>query len=267
MTSPEMIPQESTESMFSASAELYDLIYSGFKDYPAEAASIAALIRRHSPDARCILDVACGTGEHARLLAAEHGFEVDGLDLEPGFVRIAQAKLAGGTVHLGDMTSFALPRRYDVVMCLFSAIGYVRTLARVRSTLERFRAHLGAGGIVLVEPWFPPGALDPGQIFAKTASADDVTVCRMSHTEIEGAVSRLRFEYLIGRSGGVERASEVHELGLFTVAELEDCFRAVELAVSYDPVGLSGRGLYVGRVSTDDSQDREGAYRQERGRT
>jgi ubiquinone/menaquinone biosynthesis C-methylase UbiE len=70
--------------MFSASAELYDLVYSGFKDYAAETAQLVALIRQAHPQARTVLDVACGTGEHARLLVEQHGFEVDGLDLDPG---------------------------------------------------------------------------------------------------------------------------------------------------------------------------------------
>ena len=55
--------------MFSESAELYELIYSRFKDYAAEAERIATLIRRVHPSAQRILDVACGTGEHARLLS------------------------------------------------------------------------------------------------------------------------------------------------------------------------------------------------------
>lgn len=53
--------------MFSASAELYDLIYSSFKDYPAETAQLAALIRAAHPVAHRILDVACGTAEHAAI--------------------------------------------------------------------------------------------------------------------------------------------------------------------------------------------------------
>src|SRR5687768_17573506 len=196
--------------MFSASAELYDLIYSEFKDYPAEAAKVAALIRDLAPRARSVLDVACGTGEHARLLIADHGFQVDGLDLDPAFVRIAQAKLPMSTVYAGEMTTFELPLRYHVVLCLFSSIGYVLGLTNVRRALERFRAHLEPGGLVIVEPWFAPDAFKPGRVFLKTATTEEVTVCRMSHVEIDGLVSRLHFEYLIGRTTGIERASELH---------------------------------------------------------
>jgi SAM-dependent methyltransferase len=234
--------------MFSASAELYDLIYSGFKDYPAEAAQVAALIRAAHPGARTVLDAACGTGEHARLLTSEHGLAVDGLDLDPAFVRIAREKLPVAEVYEGDMTSFELPERYDVVLCLFSSIGYVRTLEGVRAALARFRAHLAEGGVVLVEPWFAPGVLDPARISVDTAKGEGIAVCRMARVDVEDRLSRFHFHYLIGRPTGIEHAAEVHELGLFTIDEMLSAFRDAGLRAEYEPGGPAGRGLYIARV-------------------
>lgn len=147
------------------------------------------------------------------------------------------------------MSAFELPGRYDVVLCLFSSIGYLKTLDNVRRALERFRAHLADGGIVIVEPWLVPGALTPGRVTVNTAEGAGVTVCRMSRIEVEGRLSRLHFEYLIGRATAIERAGEVHELGLFTVEEMQACFRQAGLAATYDPEGPSGRGLYVARAA------------------
>ena len=239
--------------MFTESAALYDLIYSTFKNYAAETAALAALIQREHPRANTILDVACGTGEHARLLARDHGFAVDGLDLDPAFVRIARGKLRG-EVYEGDMTSFALPRRYDVVQCLFSSIGYVGTLDNVRRAFERFREHLAPGGIVLVEPWFAPGVMQHGRVSINTAESDDVRVARMAHTEVDGRVSRIRFEYLVGRASGIEHATEVHELGLFTTEEQLRAFEEAGLEPRHDPVGVDGRGLFVARQRTSGEQ-------------
>ena len=235
--------------MFSASAELYDLIYSTFKDYPAEARQLAGLIRRAHPRARTVLDVACGTAEHARLLTEEHGFQVDGLDLDPGFVRIAERKLPSGRVHAGDMTAFDLPGRYDVVLCLFSSIGYVRTPENLRRALACFRAHLAEGGIVLVEPWFSPEVMQPGRVDVLTAEAEGLAVCRMSQIDVEGRLSRLHFHYLLGRATGIEHLTEVHDLGLFTVAETLEAFAAAGMRAEHDPQGPSGRGLYVARAA------------------
>lgn len=231
--------------MFSASAELYDLIYSGFKNYATESAQLATLIRREHAGARTILDVACGTAEHARILSEDYGFAVDGLDLDPEFVAIAKRKLPHGSVYRGDMTSFTLPKKYDVVLCLFSSIGYARTLAGVRQTLERFRAHLAPGGIVLVEPWFAPGVLEAGRVSVNDAQSPGLRVVRMGQVTVEDRLSRIRFEYLIGRPAGIEHATEVHELGLFTTEEMLNAFTSAGLSAKHDPHGVDGRGLFT----------------------
>lgn len=231
--------------MYHATTDLYDLIYGSFKDYPAEAARLAELIRAHNSGARTVLDVACGTAEHARLLTADHALHVDGLDLEPGFVRIAREKLPGAKVHEADMAAFDLPDRYDVVLCLFSSIGYLRSIDRVREALGCFHAHLAPGGIVIVEPWFPPGFLTDGRVGCTTVQGEGVHVARMNHIRTAGRMSFCTFEYLIGRPEGIEHAVEVHELALYTQAEMLEAFAAAGLRAEYDPVGPAGRGLYI----------------------
>jgi SAM-dependent methyltransferase len=232
--------------MFDASAEYYDLIYSTFKDYAAEARDVAALLRRLNPPCRTVLDVACGTGEHARRLA-EDGFSVDGLDLSAAFVRIARAKHPSGRFYEADMSDFHMGARYDAVLCLFSSIGYLRTLDRVEAAFRCFREHLAPGGVVVVEPWFPPGVLDTTRVFRNTGEAHGVRVERTARNEIEGRLSRLHFGYRITDAAGTRDVKEVHELGLFTTDEMIDAFRHARLAVEHDPKGLTGRGLFVAR--------------------
>jgi SAM-dependent methyltransferase len=234
--------------MFDASAEYYDLIYSTFKDYVRETAQIASLLRRLNPQCRAVLDVACGTGEHARLLAAG-GFVVDGLDLDAAFLRIAGEKHPAGRFFEADMSDFQLPYRYDALLCLFSSVGYLRTLDRVAAALTCFREHLAPGGVIVVEPWFAPGVLDTKRVTRNTGEANGVHVTRVSRVEVEGRLSRLHFDYEIADDTGTRRASEVHELGLFTTGELLEAFRKVGLDADYDPKGLTDRGLYVARVA------------------
>ena len=192
------------------------------------------------------LDVACGTGEHARLLAAG-GFVVDGLDLDPAFIRIAATKHPAGRFFEADMGDFHVSHRYDAVVCLFSSIGYLCTLDRVRRALICFREHLAAGGVVVVEPWLTPGVLDPTRVQTHTGEAQGVRVSRTARVEVEGALSRLLFDYEIDENGVTRRVSEVHELGLFTTEELMKTFREAGLDVQHDPEGLTGRGLFIAR--------------------
>ena len=233
--------------MFTASSEFYDLIYSTFKDYSAETAWIASELRRLNPHCRTVLDIACGTGEHARLLRSQ-GFEVDGVDLDPAFVRIASEKNPGGRFIQGDMSDFHLSRQYDAVLCLFSSIAYLQTMERVRQALTCFREHLAPGGVVVVEPWFGPGVLDPQRVTRNTGEANGVRVSRVTRVEVDGTLSRLLFDLEITDASGTRYASEVHTLGLFAPADMLRAFEELGLHADYDPKGLSGRGVYVARL-------------------
>ena len=232
--------------MFSESADFYDAIYS-FKNYAAEAAQVAGRVRAVHPGAHSVLDVACGTGEHARLLARDHGFEVDGLDLDAGLLRAAREKHPTGRFFRADMSEFALEQRYDVVLCLFSSIGYLVTLERTRRALECFRRHLHRDGVLLVEPWFPPGGLEAGRVSRLVGTHQGRSVERVSRNEVDGRISRLHFDYRIETSDGIRQASEVHELGLLTTDEMATAFEESRLRAEFDSVGLTGRGLWVAR--------------------
>ena len=146
------------------------------------------------------------------------------------------------------MSDFELPQQYDAVLCLFSSIGYLQTLDRVRRAFSCFRDRLTPQGIIIVEPWFAPGVLEPGRVTRQTAEANGIRVSRVSRVEIEGNISRLFFEYEISDSTGTRHASELHELGLFTTTELLRTFEDAGLQADYDPKGLTERGLYIARI-------------------
>lgn len=230
--------------MFRETAEHYDRIY-GFKDYAAEAAEIRRRIRAEHPGATSLLDVACGTGEHAKHLATE--FEVHGIDLERRFVERARAKVPGGRFEVADMRDFDLGRRYDVVQCLFSSIGYLTEPEDVVAALHRFRRHLAPGGVVLVEPWLTPERFEPGHVGMTVVDEPDLKICRMNASSREGRISRLDFHYLIAEGGEITHRTELHELALYSVAEMLGFFERAGLAARHEPEGLIGRGLYVGR--------------------
>ena len=235
--------------MFAESAELYDAIYFSFKNYSAEAADIARRIRAEHSDARTVLDVACGTGEHARLLARDHAFQVDGIDLNAEFLRLARIKHPTGRFHVADMRDFNLPERYDAIICMFSSIGYVRTLPELERTLRTFRRHLAPDGIAIVEPWFSPEVMTSGHQSKRSAETAGVRVDRIGTTEIDGRICRLVFDYVIEENGQVRTATELHELGLFTEEETMRAFTAAGLIVRHEAASGTNRGLYLARVS------------------
>jgi SAM-dependent methyltransferase len=229
--------------LFSRSARIYDAIYESIRDYPNEAAELDRLIQERRPGARTLLDVACGTGAHLEHLS---GYEVEGLDLDPEMLAAARGRLPEVTFHEGDMADFDLGKRFDAVLCMFSSIGYVKTEERLRSSATAFARHLEPRGVLVVEPWLAPDAWRDRHVGSVFVDEPELKIARMNVAKREGNVSIVDFQYLVGTPDGIERFSERHDLGLFTVEQYLEAFRSAGLEVEHDPEGPMGRGLYVG---------------------
>ena len=235
--------------MFIDSPELYDAIFH-FKNYARECDRLRSLIDKVVPRARTILDVACGTGEHAKFL--KHHYAVDGIDINERYLRAARLKNSEGDYTRADMTAFDLGRTYDVVTCLFSAIGAVRTYERLERAITCMARHVRPGGALIVEPWFTPENWHPGSAYILDGEVGVDKVYRMSVSVKEGQLSVLLYHYLCGTPDGIEHYSERIELGLFTRDEMTWAFEFAGMDAQHDSEGLMGRGLYVGKHSSMD---------------
>ncbi len=230
--------------LFSKSAQFYDAIYS-FKDYEAETAVITEIIDREKRSSgNRLLDVACGTGLHMEYL--DRRFDVEGLDLDEEILVYARQRLPGKVFHHGDMSAFDLEDTFDVVICLFSSIGYIKTIEKLESAISCMAHHLVPGGVLIVEPWFTPDHWYPGSAHAKFIDEPELKIARVNTSYVDGRLSYFDMHYLIGTPEGTEHFVERHELGLFTIEEMKAAFAKAELQVAYEEEGLMGRGLYVG---------------------
>jgi SAM-dependent methyltransferase len=134
----------------------YDILFGW--DRSKEADFYEATFARCGVDRRePILEIACGTGRVA-LLLAERGWRVTGLDLRPAMLaflreRAAERGLAVDTL-LGDMTSFVTHRRFAAAYNPLSSHRLLQTEDAARAHLRALAAALAPGAIHVLDMEF-----------------------------------------------------------------------------------------------------------------
>jgi SAM-dependent methyltransferase len=101
-----------------------------------------------------ILDLPCGQGRHAIELA-RRGYHVTGVDLSPFLVKVAEERARADGVRVrwleGDMRQPIAGERFDVVLNLFTSLGYFADEADDQKVVEAAAAMLVPGGRFLLE--------------------------------------------------------------------------------------------------------------------
>ena len=211
---------------YDKSARIYDLLYTGtgIKDYHAETAELRRIIEEASPSAKTLLDVACGTGAH--LAELREWYEVEGADLSPAMLAVAHGRLPGIQLHEANLRTLDLGGTFDVVICLFSSIGYVTDPSDMRSAVARLAAHVAPGGVLILDGWVRPNAWHEGSRPQPDIAQDDATlVVRLAFTRREGNVTDLDMHHLVQTDEGIDYFVENHRLAL---TPTEDYVSAVE---------------------------------------
>jgi SAM-dependent methyltransferase len=210
-------------------ARHYDRIFAG-KPYEDEARFVAGLL---PGEPRALLDVACGTGRHARVFA-ELGFSVTGVDINPALLEHAR----GGRFLQGDMRSLDTlglePGSFAAVTCLFDSIGYPVTNDGVLATLRGVRSLLAPGGRLVAEFLHTPAMLRfASPLGVKRWPLDgDGELVRISQTVLDEARSLMKVDYELielRADGGWERHAERQENRFFGVEEMRALLDAAGL--------------------------------------
>jgi len=227
-------------------ARYYDLIYS-WKDYQQEAATIQRLIAKYKKSkGNDLLEVACGTGRHTHYFKDK--FRVLGTDISAGMLSVARQSVKGARFQRADMVTLNLRKEFDVITCLFSSIGYVKTSADLKRTLLNFGRHLKKGGMVIIEPWLTKETFYEGRPQMTTYGDDHIKIARLNVSKVRGNISILEMHYLVAeKNKTVKHFVDRHELSMFEPQQILKFMRQAGLRARFIRNGLmKGRGLYIG---------------------
>ena len=199
------------ENHFKVFAKYYDQIYLKRKDYQKEAETVKGIIEHfEKKPSRTLLDVGCGTGEHLKYLSSD--FQCTGIDVNRDMIEIARKKVPNAKFKVANMVGFSLKEKFDVIICLFSSIGYVQNFNNLVKTLENFYKHLNDEGLAIVEPWIFKKDFKKGYIGLDTYENEKVKLVRMATSKIVGSKWLVFMHYLIGEKGQIRHVEELHEM-------------------------------------------------------
>jgi SAM-dependent methyltransferase len=217
-------PPPRAETTYNADfAAYYDLI-TGHKDYAGEVEALAALIDRATTGARPrVLDIGCGTGGHAALLA-ERDYEVTAIDPSPEMARRAQAKAERAAVSCAEIATLDA-RDFAFAYALYNVVNCLDSLDALLDFAGRVAERLVQGGTFLLEAWNPVAVIAaPPEKVVRTYETDVGRVSRTALPRPDFLRQRLDLDYEIvveGASGRANAFTVTHELMLFTPLEIE----------------------------------------------
>ena len=127
-------------------ARFYDLVMG---DRSNAANFTRSLIADHKPDAKKVLEIACGTG--AILGVLSDTYEVTGLDRSRQMLAIARKKLAHIRFYRQNMTNFRIARKFDAIVCVFDSINHLLSFAAWKKVFRQVALHLNDDGIFVFD--------------------------------------------------------------------------------------------------------------------
>jgi SAM-dependent methyltransferase len=258
-----------SEVFGSVYADAYDVVYLD-KDYAAECAMINRAIQEYGDGAvRRILDLGCGTGNHAIPLAKQ-GYEVAGVERSTNMLAHARSKAAKSVLktplvfHQGDIRSVELGQQFDAALMMFAVLGYQQENADVLAALRTARRHLRPAGLFIFDVWYGPAVLRerPSQR-VKVTPTPEGKLLRAASGEVDSRRHVCTVNYLVwqvtqGRD--VAETQESHTMRYFFPRELElflQCsgFELLRLGVfpefQRDPDDTTWNVLGVARAAGD----------------
>jgi SAM-dependent methyltransferase len=177
-------------SNFDEYANYYELLYED-KNYLEESVFIRNLLLQNGVNLKgSILELGCGTGKHAEILA-DFGYTVHGIDLSPNMINIAKEKCAEKLgkelkFDIGDVRSVRIDGKFEGVISLFHVASYQTETKSLLKMFETAAFHLKPNGIFLFDCWYGPAVLtNPPEVRVKNIENESVQLLRLSEPIVD----------------------------------------------------------------------------------
>ena len=201
----------SSSENFNAYSRYYDLLYKD-KNYTSEANYVVQLIKANHNTATQILELGCGTGNHAAILCKEK-YSVTGLERSAEMVELAkQKKIENFEPIVADITNFSINNKFDVAVSLFHVISYLTSNNQLVECFNTVNKHLNEKGIFIFDVWYTPAVyMQKPETRVKRISDNAIQGTRIAESTIHFNENVVDVNYEIHIQNKVNGITEVHQ--------------------------------------------------------
>jgi len=195
-------------------AEVYDSLYRT-KDYDKECDFLEALFRRHGKSIKTVLDLGCGTGGHA-LVLAKRGYRVVGIDRSEDMIKAARrkAKKDGLKInfHRCSIQDLKLNAVFDAVISMFAVLSYQNDNEDLALVCKNANRHRKRGGLFIFDAWNGLAVMtDPPTQMVKEVHNGNERIFRFTKPTVDFINHLVHVNFKVIKLNGDKLISETEE--------------------------------------------------------
>ncbi|MEE1035749.1 MAG: methyltransferase domain-containing protein [Oscillospiraceae bacterium] len=197
-------------------------------DYEATVAFYNEILKREGLQPRTAVDLACGTGSVAEILA-QQGLEVTGVDLSEEMLTVAMEKVMDmekpPRFVCQPLQELRLPRGVDLAVCALDSLDYITNPDDCKEAIRRVYKALNPGGIFIFDVNTPEKlrAMD-GQVFLD--EDDDVYCVWRGEFDRDTNICSYGMDLFQRRENVWERSFEEHREYAYSQEQLTEYLKA-----------------------------------------
>lgn len=208
-------------------SDSYDSLYYD-KNYPKEVDYLLKVFSRYGLKGKKILDLGCGTGTHAIILA-KRGYNVVGIDRSSEMIKHAREKAKKDNVKnvkfiSADIRNIKLDYKFDAVISMFAVMGYMNESEDLVKVFRTAKKLLNKKGLFLFDIWNGFAVLeDRPKYKIKKVKEKDETMIRVTKPKMDWLNNAVDINFELFRAVNkrlIRVAGENHRMRFFFPQEI-----------------------------------------------
>ena len=217
-------------------------------DYPAWAQHVHAMLKRHAPRAKSVIELGCGTGAFARALQPLGDFDYRASDGSEAMIQVARQRADESpiTFETGNFLDPISGPPADAILLLYDGLNYLLELTDIAILFRHVHDALVPGGLFIVDQSTPANSLNHADDFDDVGETDAFSYVRSSVYDPDKRLHTTAFR-MTDAEGDI---LETHIQRAYEMQEIEGVFQnsPLDIVAAYDEFELTPADASTERI-------------------